>query len=114
MIEQLRKLYPNGHPDFIPMCLAEMELYSKKNADYAQGGNPLGNFNRVSKMLKRWGIDCPPYQVALIYMMKQVDSVVRMIGKGYEGEGEGLEDKLEDISVYSKLIRILYDNRLRP
>jgi len=105
--EIIRVKYPNGHPDFIPMCLEEMELHSKKNADYAYGGDPLGNFTRVSDMLKSFGINLPPYAVALVYMMKQVDAVGRMIGQDYEGDVEGIDGRLEDISIYAKLIRIL-------
>jgi len=100
--------YPNGHSDFIPMCLEEMELHSNKNADYARGGNPLGNFHRVSDMLNSFGIALSPAQVALVYMMKQVDAVGRMLGKGYEGRVEGIDGKLQDISIYAKLIRIIH------
>lgn len=105
---QLRELYPNGHPDFIPMCLKEIELHSKKNADYAHDGDPLGNFYRVSDALTQWGIKCPPSIVAFIYMMKQVDAVGQMLGREYEGQVEGVDDKLQDISVYAKLVRILH------
>jgi len=101
-------IYPNGHKDFIPMCLEEMELHSAKNADYARGGNPLGNFERVSAMSKMWGYNLEPYDVALIYLMKQMDAVGRMLGKGDEGQVEGIDGRLLDISIYSKLIRILY------
>lgn len=111
---ELRKYYPHGHPDFIPKCLEEMELHSKKNKDYARGGNPLGNFNRVSEMLERFGFWCPPHMVAFIYMMKQVDAVGRMLGMGYEGEVEGVEAKLQDVSVYAKLIGILYKEQVPP
>lgn len=104
----LEGLFPNGHPSFIPMCLEEMELHSQKNADYARGGDPLGNFQRVSDALRSYGIDLSPAQVAFVYMMKQVDAVGRMLGQGYEGQVEGIESKLQDIGVYSKLVNILH------
>jgi len=104
----LRQNFPNGHKDFISLCLEEMALHSAKNADYARGGDPLGNFKRVSEMLSLWGISCPPYTVALIYLMKQMDAVGRMFGQDYEGDVEGVEDRLRDISIYSKLAQILY------
>ena len=108
-VEELRQKFPNGHPKFVSLCLDEMELHSQKNADYAQGGDPLGNFNRVSLVLLEWGQDIPPYLVAFIYMMKQVDAVGNMLGQGYEGRTEGIKSRLQDISVYAKLIGILYE-----
>lgn len=109
----LEGLYPHGHPDFISLCLEEMELHSKKNHDYAHGGDPLGNFYRVSDTLKSYGINLPPSAVAFVYMMKQVDAAGRMLGQGYEGSTEGLDGRLLDVSIYSKLIRILkkYESR---
>jgi hypothetical protein len=105
---ELRKLYPSGHPDFIPMCLEEIKLHSEKNADYAKYGNPLGNFKRVSGMLWLCGMpETPPEVVALIYMLKQIDAVMNMLIKDYEGEIEGIDAKLKDIAVYAKLISIL-------
>lgn len=106
----LEGLFSHGHPDFIPLCLEEMELHSQKNADYARGGDPLGNFKRVSEVLSLWGLNVPPYMVALIYMMKQVDAIGNMLGQYYEGEVEGIKSRLLDISVYAKLIGILYEH----
>uniref|UniRef100_A0A6M3LSI4 Uncharacterized protein n=1 Tax=viral metagenome TaxID=1070528 RepID=A0A6M3LSI4_9ZZZZ len=102
-------LYPNGHNDFIPMCLEEMELHSAKNADYAKGGDPLGNFKRVSAILKVWGYNIPPYLVALIYALKQQDAYMWMLSQGYEGQVEGVASRLQDDSIYKKLVRILYN-----
>lgn len=105
----LREDFPHGHPDFIPITLDEVKLHSAKNKDYTGGNSdPLGNFRRVSEALKLWGYRLKPYDVAWIYMMKQVDAVGRMFAQEYEGEIEGIDDKLQDISVYAKLARILY------
>jgi len=111
--EYLRDKFPYGHQKFIPLCLEEMDLHSRKNHDYAYSGDPLGNFHRVSDMLHTWRVNCPPWGVAFIYMMKQVDAVGNMLGNNYEGEVEGLKGRLQDISVYAKLIGILYDERER-
>jgi len=104
----IKAKYPYGHPDFIPLCFEEMQLHSDKNYDYAHGDDPLGNFKRVSKILKFSGINLLPYTVAWVYMMKQVDAVGRMIGTGYTGQVEGVKSRLMDISVYAKLIWLLY------
>jgi hypothetical protein len=98
----------HGHPMFYRLCEEEAQLHAIKNQDYTKGGDPLGNFKRVSSDLEQWGIACPPYLVAFIYMMKQVDAVGNMFGQGYEGSVEGIEDRLRDISVYAKLATILY------
>lgn len=103
----LAKLYPNGHPDYIPMTLQELKLHSDKNADYAHGGDPLGNFKRVSLMLGLLGLALSPAQVAFVYMMKQLDAAGRMLFSNYEGQVEGLDKRLEDVVVYAKLVRIL-------
>lgn len=107
IIAQLQKMFPHGHPDFIPTCLAEMKLHSEKNHDYAREGNPLGNFYRVAEMLQAFGYNLDPADVAFIYMLKQVDVVGRMLALGYEGQVEGIKGRLPDISVYAKLIGIL-------
>jgi len=97
-----------GHPDFYKITEEELELHSRKNRDYAQGGDPLGNFKRVSAMLSIWGYDIPPELVALIYMLKQLDCVMWMGSQGYEGKVEGADDRLADVHVYAKLARILH------
>ena len=91
----------------------ELELYKAKNKDYTQGGDPYGNFKRVSTILSLWGIHLPPYTVALVYMMKQVDAMGRMLGEGYEGETESIESRLMDISIYAKILILLRQEGLR-
>lgn len=98
----------HGHPDFYKMTEEENKLHSEKNQDYARGGNPLGNFYRVSDMLKAMGADISPAQVGFIYMLKQLDAAGRMLFGGYEGKVENLDTRLQDVSVYSKLVRILH------
>ncbi len=110
--ETLRARYPNGHPKFIDKCIQEMDLHSRKNADYAHDGDPLGNFKRVSQMWAAWGVDKPAHVVAFEYLMKQLDAVGNMIGNNYEGTVEGIVSKLRDISVYAKLTEILYEESL--
>ncbi len=107
--KQLKDKFPNGHDDFIPMCLDEIRLHSMKNKDYSggEGENPLGNFYRVSDMLNSFGLKITPAQVGFNYMMKQVDAAGRMLFGNYEGSVEGKADRLRDISIYAKLTQIL-------
>lgn len=98
---------PYGHAGFIPLAIAEIELHSVKNKDYARGGDPLGNFKRVADQMTGLGVKYTPAQVAFIYMAKQYDAAGRMLFGGYEGETEGLADRLRDVAVYAKLIQLL-------
>lgn len=102
----LKKEY-HGHPMFYQLMQESMDLHSRKNKDYAQGGDPLGNFKRISAILKIWGYDIPPEILALIFMMKQLDASFWMSSHGYEGEVETFDTRMADVPVYSQLSRIL-------
>lgn len=105
-VDRLREIFPHGHPAFLPTTLREIQLHSDKNHDYAKGGSPLGNFERVSAILALY----PKLQlsdmrvVALVYALKQVDAVLWGLSEGIEHKVEGLNDRLQDISVYSKIV----------
>lgn len=102
----LREFFPHGHPQFLPITLREMELHSVKNADYAGGGPALGNFDRVSAILALY----PDLKlsdrrvVALVYALKQLDAVLWGINSNIVHKVEGLNARLQDISVYAKLV----------
>jgi hypothetical protein len=111
--DALRGLYPNGHPDFIPMMVKKIELHSKKNKDYTagDGANPLGNFHRVSKIKQLYpNADwSTPLGTALDYMLKQLDAGLTLwSNKKQSGTGEGVEARLGDVSIYSDIAQILY------
>ena len=105
----MRKVFPYGHPDFIIMTLREMELHSTKNYDYAHGGDPLGNFDRVAKFFSNYpGLDLSkPEVVAAVYMMKQLDAALWLMCQGHEAKVEGIGERMGDVSVYSKIIRLI-------
>ena len=87
-----------------------MDLHSRKNADYAGTGRPLGNFERVSKALEAYGITpSSPAAVALVYMMKQVDAVMYAVGQGRTLDVESVGDRLRDIAVYAVLTKIMLE-----
>ena len=99
----------HGHPDFYTMTEQELKLHSEKNKDYAQGGDPLGNFKRVAHILSAYDLDLSkPEVVAIVYMMKQLDAALWMLSQGYEGEVESVDTRLQDVHVYAKLARILH------
>lgn len=87
----------------------ELTLYRKKNKDYTQGGDPFGNFNRVSKILSLYPkLELAnPQVVAMVYMLKQLDAALWMLSEGYEGELENIDTRLTDVHVYAKIARLL-------
>ncbi len=109
-MKELRKEFPNGHPDFLPMTLEELRLHSEKSGDYARGGSALGNFERVASILALYkGLDISdPTVVSLVYMLKQLDAALWMLAGRYEGRVENVDTRLRDVHVYAKLARILH------
>ena len=107
--KHLRKLFPYGHEGFIPMQIQKMKLHSDKNFKYAFGGRPLGNFDRVAKIMAlyptmNWA---RPECVALLYSLKQLDASLYMLEKGHGAKAiEGIDECLADDSVYKDIARL--------
>lgn len=101
----------HGHPRFYDLTRVEEDLHSRKNKDYAGGGRPMGNFERVAQILRLYpGFDpATAYGVGIVYMLKQFDAMMWLLATKREGEIEGISDRLGDMSVYAKLIRIMYE-----
>jgi len=102
-----------GHPKFKQLTEEEIKTHEEKNRDYAGGGDPLGNFHRVAKIFSLYpGLDLSnPVVVAMVYEMKQMDSIFWMLSQGYEGKVETIGKRLSDVSIYSKLARILHEEK---
>ena len=109
IVEQLKELFPYGHPDFISKAIAECKLHSDKNHDYAFGGSPLGNFERVSSILSNYpGLDLSdPAIIAMIYTLKQIDAYLWFKCKNHTAIVEGKGARLKDVAVYSKIMDLL-------
>jgi len=109
IIETLRKEFPFGHEDFIPMTVQEMKLHNEKNHDYAHGGKATGNFDRVANILAQYpGLDLSkPSVVATVYLLKQLDAALWLAAKGHIAKIQGQDERWEDVSVYAKIIRLL-------
>ena len=84
-----------GHPKFYKIVEELKDLHSRKNFDYAGTGDPLGNFDRCGQMMKavlsEGGFE--ELKVLLVYMSKQFDGVIDMIGKNRTAQVEGIKDK---------------------
>jgi len=106
--------FSGGDPKFLELMIEQIELYNAKNKDYAsdeegEAFDPNGNFNRVSTILALYpGLSLSdPRVFALALLMKQFDQVLWSMSRGFEGEIEGLDAKLQDIVVYFMIIRCL-------
>ncbi len=108
-VKTLRELYPDGAPEFTDIMLESLRLHSDKNHDYASGGDPMGNFDRVSAIFSLYpGLDLSDREVvALVYMMKQVDAVLWHKAKKVAAKVEGQDGRLADIAVYASLVRVM-------
>lgn len=102
-----------GHPRFKQLTEAEQKLHDEKNEDYAKGGRPLGNFERVSKILGLYPNLklSDPTVVALTYAMKQLDAALWMLNGEYEGKVENITTRLGDVSIYMKLAIICHEEQ---
>jgi len=101
----LKEACPYGHKEFIPLLIKTAQLHSDKNHDYAAGGSPLGNFERVAAILDLYPdmeLD-DPVVVMMIYMLKQLDAVLWHLNTDIKHKVEGPISRLEDIHVYSGL-----------
>ena len=99
--------------DFEQLTMEELNLYIAKNHDYTKGGSAYGNFERVSKIFSLYP-DLKlsdPRVVCLTYLMKQLDSTLWMLSHGYEGKVENIDTRLQDVSVYAKICRLLTNGR---
>ena len=101
--DAFRYLHRDGHPEVDKLLLDKMGLHARKNHDYAKGGNPLGNFNRVAAIFSLYpGLRLSdPIVVMLTYAMKQIDAILWGFSAGIEHKVEGPIDRLSDVLVYS-------------
>lgn len=98
-----------GHPKFYQLNVEEARLHNAKNHDYAAGGHPLGNFIRVSSILSMYpGLNLSdPSVVAMTYALKQLDAYLWIKSQGIVTKVEGIQERLTDISIYTKLVQCL-------
>lgn len=103
LVDVLQAAFPHGHPHFLPLLVQKAKLHSDKNHDYAKGGTPLGNFERVSTILGLYPNLklSDPVAVMLVYALKQVDAVLWGLNQGIEHKVEGPIERLGDVMVYA-------------
>ncbi|KKK90947.1 hypothetical protein LCGC14_2717890 [marine sediment metagenome] len=111
--EALEKGY--GDPRFYALLEKESILHGAKNKDYAQGGKQghLGNFTRTSAIKRLYpGFDwSSPFGTAIDYMLKQFDAAMILYSVGRRSvTGENIPERLQDVSVYSKIASLLWED----
>ena len=93
-----------GHPRFYELVEAEAELHSRKAHDYASQADPLSNFRNVGAVT-----GLRPWQVGYVMIAVKFFRLVNIFTSGEDALNESPEDSLTDISVYSKLTRIMLE-----
>ena len=108
-IDGIRKEFPNVDQNVFDQLIDELDLYERKNADYAKKGDRHGNFLRVSTIKRIYpNMDwSSPIGTALCYGLKQFDAAMQMMSEGYEGKVEGKEERLRDWIVYLEIVRAM-------
>jgi len=99
-----------GHPKIYELLQEIGELHDRKNTDYATSEDPLSNFHRVAEWGKKYNLITEGNEstkVAVLYMLKQLDAVCKMLGADQKGTAESRRDKFRDIAVYSLIALIL-------
>ena len=103
-----------GHPEFYRILNELADLHSRKNYQYSTSKDPLSNFKSAGKMVEKLfkpGINIP-LAVALVYMSKQYDGVINIVGEGKKDTFESVRDKLMDLAVYSIICIILNEEKV--
>lgn len=111
--DALYLIAPNGHPDFNARMIEAARLHSRKNADYSGEEGPLGNFERVARVLEIYPIFSSPKhlraKVAIMYILKQFDAVMNSLAEGRDLETESISGRIDDMAVYWPIIRIMIE-----
>lgn len=82
-------------------------LMTTKGHEYARSEDRFGNFNRLSDILK-----VSREQIALVYFMKHLDSIVSFVTTGQKGV-ENIQSRFHDAVNYLKLMAgMIYESSL--
>lgn len=94
-------------PEFLKILEQIKELHAKKNAQYADSKNPLGNFSRGSSncaKLFNENIQSDPYKLMLAYAIvlasKQYDGAIEILAENKTNTVDSLYEKLQDVATY--------------
>lgn len=88
--------------EFQKLCERELELTTRKNADYADDGNAFANFEIIEHL------SCGRISTAqgfVVRMSDKMQRIVNLISRPNQVPDEKLEDTLFDLAVYCKLFQ---------
>lgn len=108
----IKEMFKHGHPRFYEIMFELMGLHDRKNRDYASKEHPLQNFERVGDWGEKYNLITQNYEAtktSVLYMLKQLDAALKLLGRNEVGEVEGVVKRLRDVAVYSVLTMILYE-----
>ena len=81
----------------------ELEIMAVKGREYTiNDRDKLKNFKHIAERVK-----LRPLQVAMVYLLKHVDSLTNYVNEGVESSNEPIEGRLMDIRNYCLLIGAL-------
>jgi len=112
MIDAFKETFPECPDRFLEIQAEETALFAAKNHDYTKGGAMTGNFTRVAAILAQYP-DLSmgdPRSVAVVYMLKQLDSILWGISHGIRHRVEGIGERAKDLAVYAKLLQLIEDD----
>lgn len=90
-----------GHPLFYELLEQAADLHSRKNANYAEEGDPLSNLRGCARL------NVPPF-IGVLVRLQDKWSRIEQLAKGKRDQvGESLEDTLMDNAIYSLLAIVL-------
>ena len=84
---------------------------ANKGADYASDKDVLGNFKRLSSVVKTLGIDIKtPTGYALFMTLLKIDRINNLISENKDPKNESVEDSFLDGINYMKLAWMCYED----
>lgn len=115
-ISALKQAYPHAPNRLLELLTEEAALFSAKGHDYASGGNRFGNFERVAEIMKLYpGFPVTTAQgINILWMLKQLDSLMWMMCQGIDGKVESKAMRAKDVSVYADIFQMIEEESCLP
>ena len=108
-VHTLKQWFPSASEDYLAQAFEDIQLYAKKNHDYAKGGDRHGNFKRVASILSNYPnlSLSDPVVVNMVYLLKQLDAALWLKSEGHIAQVEGVAERLRDVSIYANIARLI-------
>lgn len=90
-----------GHPKFKILADEEVAEHNSKSGQYNIGGDPFGNWRLVTPKMRPW-------EGAYARLTEKIARMFAIVNSPVDNP-YALQEILKEISVYCKIVRILYD-----